>query len=282
MQTASTTDVPRQQYDPFPAFKHAVVSHATVVMARNDPLFATEATDLFETFLSHLPAEIRQVYTCHACRDFFERYGGLVSIAQDGRSTPVFWHAESAPAPFVNAVQAMEAVVQHGTIRGVHLSPEAIWGTPTSAPTPAGHVWAHLAVEQPASRRYRATVLKTALQAMAEKQGDYGMLCRSLAAYSPPPGTAPVCPECQLTDAEGDWPTCPSSGCPMQQAVAQAQDERDASPSGPCRHFLTLASGRCLAGVRYLDVVGESLPGLLLLPCVPAGVHLPCAQRQWP
>ena len=71
--------------DEFPALLDVVRDH----FARAEgPFFTTDAKDLYEDFLAALTADLRQTYTCHACRRFFETYGGLVTISPSGVASP--------------------------------------------------------------------------------------------------------------------------------------------------------------------------------------------------
>ena len=55
----------------------------------NEPLFTTNVENLFDIYLNNLPEEGRQHYNCHACRDFINRYGGLVTIdSETGKTSP--------------------------------------------------------------------------------------------------------------------------------------------------------------------------------------------------
>lgn len=61
-----------------------------------EPLFTTDAGssplfDLYGTFLSNIPHEAQQHYNCRACRNFVNRYGGIVKIAGDGTLQPNLW-----------------------------------------------------------------------------------------------------------------------------------------------------------------------------------------------
>jgi hypothetical protein len=59
-------------------------------------LFRTSTGKLFDAFLEALPAE-RQQHNCNCCRHFIGRYGGLVTIDQDGETHSVFWNADDFP-----------------------------------------------------------------------------------------------------------------------------------------------------------------------------------------
>lgn len=140
------------------------------------PFFTTDADGLFDIFLSGLPPHLRQTYTCHACRHFFERFGGLVTLDDNGAQMPAVWPME-APEPFRGAVAALVRAVRRAKVTGVFISSDRVWGQPVTG------YWSHLAVTPPAASIYRATPLKDAGQAMAEKREERAMLLRGLAEY---------------------------------------------------------------------------------------------------
>jgi hypothetical protein len=54
------------------SFKDAIANH--------EVLYTTDCENLYDIFLQNLPEDARQHYTCNACRNFVNRYGGLVTI----------------------------------------------------------------------------------------------------------------------------------------------------------------------------------------------------------
>lgn len=70
-----------------------------------EPLFTTDAKNLYQIFLDNLPAEARQHYNCNACRSFVDHYGGLVRIDGKGNLHPVMW--KYAPVFFDAAIHAI-------------------------------------------------------------------------------------------------------------------------------------------------------------------------------
>lgn len=52
---------------------------------------------LFDTYLSGFPAEKRQHHNCNACRAFFDRYGGMVVIGEDGRYSSLLFSTLLTP-----------------------------------------------------------------------------------------------------------------------------------------------------------------------------------------
>ena len=151
---------------------------AVAIVAHGPRLFTTNAGDLFEAYLAGLPGEHRQYYTCHACRDFLRRFGGLVAIEADDHTVSPFWHVEDAPPFYRPAVDGMATLAERATVTGIFLTSEAVWGKPVTGP------WHHFAVTPPTSMTFKR-MTKTAGQMMAEKCEDYGMLARSLAEFTP-------------------------------------------------------------------------------------------------
>lgn len=140
----------------------------------NKPMFTTAIDGLFDLFLAGLPAEHRQHYTCNACRQFVNRFGGLVTISEKGVATPVMW-PDVAPKLFDNSVEAMRQDIKNASVTGVFLHGQSTWGTPVTGE------WHHMSVINAPVYRHS---LKTPFQAMAEKAEDFGILKRSLADFS--------------------------------------------------------------------------------------------------
>jgi hypothetical protein len=140
-------------------------------------LFATQTPDLFELFLDALPPSLRQQYTCHACKKFLQRYGGVVLVGPDGKTAPVMWDAASTPEPYTATIRALAAVVAQAPIAGVFLSSAPTWGVPVTGE------WHHLAVTPAAPLVFKPSLLLTTSQVVAEKQQDYEMLLRGLEEF---------------------------------------------------------------------------------------------------
>ena len=136
------------------------------------PMFTTEGSHhLWDIFLSELPPSERQHYTCHSCRRFIEKYGGLVMIDSEGRQTPVAWSPFDGFGILDEPVHELNKYVSGRKITGVFLSDQKTWGEPKTGP------WLHMAAKLKVAP-FKATPLKSADQAMAEKLEDFGMLGR--------------------------------------------------------------------------------------------------------
>lgn len=143
-----------------------------------EPLFTTDASLLFEAYLSALPVDQRQYHNCHCCRHFVERFGGLVTINERGKQTPAFWSEEDAPEVYRPAVAKMIRIVAKAKVTGVFLSADKVWGNPVTGK------WTHLSIVPSVKRRYAKQVL-SASQAMAEKSEDHKNVARALREYNP-------------------------------------------------------------------------------------------------
>lgn len=144
-------------------------------------LFKTDTEELFTQFLQALPEEYRQHYTCHACRSFVNRYGGVVVISSEGQQEPVFWDMADlaiVPEELQEAVKAMYTAVKNATVLGPFYSEEKVWGLPVTG------TWRHIAVRRDPKSVFKGNVLKNAEQAMAEKLEDYRILQSALDKYS--------------------------------------------------------------------------------------------------
>lgn len=161
-----------------PVFSDAAYSQlerlvADRVAAARGPLFTTDAADLFDAYLAGIGTDM-QHYNCHACRRFVERYGGLVTISDNGRTVSPFWDVESPPDFFQMSLWGLCQMVYRAKVTGVFLSSDAVWGTPQTG------AWTHLS-GRPAVTF--ANPLKNAAQAMAAAREEYGMLRHGLADF---------------------------------------------------------------------------------------------------
>jgi hypothetical protein len=150
---------------------------AAVTADPTTKLFRTASSGLFDAFLAGLPAgDTRQHYTCNTCRSFFNHFGGLVTIGEDGRTEPALWGFE-APMTFAASVGTVHSLVRAAKVTGVFLSGKYQWGTPMTGK------WSHIHVI-PVRHLIVSERKLTAGQQMAEKAEEYGMLRRGLADFS--------------------------------------------------------------------------------------------------
>jgi hypothetical protein len=178
----TTTAHAANDYDDYDAFLAHVAETFQAHCAADEPLFTTnaDAEGLWDLYLNNFtdPAD-RQHHTCHACRQFIRRYGGLVTIDSDGRTTSAIWAEDGTPEHFRPAVAAMARAVRRAKVSGVFVSTDRTWGIPRTG------TWRHLAVYPPLEMVTRRGPL-TAWQVMAEKREDYLAVVRALNEFSLP------------------------------------------------------------------------------------------------
>lgn len=114
----------------------------TIDLVKNTRLFRTHNEDLWDIFISNLPEDARQHYICNTCHGFVRRYGGLVTINEDGSITSVIWDPGSTPELFKNSVEALKKKVESSKISGVFCSKDSILGTPCTGEW--NHMYANL------------------------------------------------------------------------------------------------------------------------------------------
>ena len=146
-------------------------------VAKAGPLFRTESGDLFAIFLNALPQHLQKYYTCHACREFFRKYAGLVAIV-DGEAVPTMWLPDLGIGPLSDAVCALYQAVATAPVSGLFLSKASVWGTPETG------VWQHFAVRPVPALLAQPTLLKNLDQLMAERREERNMLERGMAEFS--------------------------------------------------------------------------------------------------
>jgi hypothetical protein len=147
----------------------------------NEPLFTTDATDLFELYLMSFPVAEMQFHNCNTCRHFIERFGGLVRIAADGSLISAVWPELELGNTYEPGVSSMRRAAQRAKVTGVFLSKEYMLGTPV---TDHKGIWTHFGVRLPEARRYTGRIL-TAGQAMAAKSEDFKNVLRALQEFPP-------------------------------------------------------------------------------------------------
>lgn len=152
----------------------------SVVNNGTEPLFHTDAEDLFGVYLQAFAVGVeRQYHDCHACRLFINRFGGLVTIAADGTTASAIWDEADAPDVYRAAIAALARAVRRAKVVGVFLSSEPTWGMPLAGG------WHHFAVVPPNTMVYRRAT-QTAGQAMAEKRQDFTTVMHALNEFTQP------------------------------------------------------------------------------------------------
>lgn len=95
------------------------------------PMFFTSAR-IHEEFLKNLPVYIRQHYNCRACLSFFERYGNLAEVMDDGSLRSVLFYKATVGYPFDSFILAANRAVENALIVGPFVSMAGVYGTPES------------------------------------------------------------------------------------------------------------------------------------------------------
>lgn len=140
-------------------------------------LFLVRTEELYDVFLSNIPKEAQQHYNCNACRHFINRFGGLVTINENGVMDSVIWEPENTPQFFVPAVTALKDVVLQSRVNNVFIPESRKLGMPKTGE------WTHLHVEVPKSMVFSSRT-QSAGQAMAEKRQEFEMIHRALQDFT--------------------------------------------------------------------------------------------------
>ena len=167
-------------------FLKAFQTRVLVLLRDGEPVFETTACGeaaLWPVYLDNIkPKRQKQYHTCHACRRFIARFGGLAQIDPDtGRLLPLMWaEVTGVPKEMREALVAMREKVTRAKVTGVFLSSEKKWGEPKTG------VWTHLGVVVPKSVQYPRNGALTASQAMAVKVQDFEQVERALGEFPLP------------------------------------------------------------------------------------------------
>jgi hypothetical protein len=172
MKSSLVSNIEKSQKDPYPEFEQCIIT--SLKRLGDVKLFTTDAQNLFDLYLNNLPADQRQYYNCHACRDFLERYGGLVTITPEGEIVPAMWNID-VPVFFHEATKQIRNTVGKSKVTGVFISSEKNLGTPVTG------CWTHLHVTNPNRLESK---LHSSTEVMADKRSDYILLRKSIADYS--------------------------------------------------------------------------------------------------
>jgi len=162
--------------DQYPEFLLSIKNRFDAITAKHKTLFSTDSNGLFEAYLSNLPEESRQHYTCHAWREFIEKAGTLVVILEDGSVESPVW-GENAPPFFAASVKAMREIVLNARVTGVFLSEKPVLGRPITGK------WEHISIKLPDELVLRSQLFN-ANQAMAAKTEELNTLQNGLREYS--------------------------------------------------------------------------------------------------
>lgn len=164
--------------DNYLGFEKAIKEHFDKVTSEYNHLYRVrvDTESLWRIYVDSLPEEGRFVYDCRCCKHFFERYGNLVVITDDGYIESALWNTE-VPEFFSLAVSRLNQYIKSTyTIDDVFISDERILGTPETAG------WTHLHAVLPLTMVNNSRV-KDAYQITAEKREDRLLLLRALQEY---------------------------------------------------------------------------------------------------
>lgn len=143
---------------------------------KNTKLFRTDAENLFDIYLSNIPEEARQYYNCSACKNFINRYGGIVRIDEKGNKHSVIWNLDTTPEFFKKSVKAILEKIEKSKVVGMFIPEEKRLGFDRTGK------WTHLHVFIPKEMIHNDTT-KTAYQIEAEKIEEFKMLNRALQEF---------------------------------------------------------------------------------------------------
>ncbi|MFE3576808.1 YfaP family protein [Lysinibacillus sp. NPDC059133] len=174
--TNIASNVYNNENDRYPEFEKNIKSYFDEASS-SKKLFKANVQGLFDLYLDNLPIEARQHYTCSACSHFIERFGGLVTIDENGIMASAIWDEDIAPPFFKAAVLAMKAKVLNSKVMGVFISNSPVLGQPCTGK------WNHLSVVVP-EEMVNHSRLKTSGQVMAEKLEEFKMLTNALFDYT--------------------------------------------------------------------------------------------------
>jgi hypothetical protein len=141
-------------------------------------LYTTDVEGLWGVYLDALPSD-RQYHTCHCCRQFIERFGGLVTLDAHGVPRSAIWHTAVPGDFYASVIAAMQERVESAKVTGVFYSSDKVWGQPVTGP------WTHFSVVPPSHLVHKDRV-KTAYQASAEKLEDYKTMITALQEFALP------------------------------------------------------------------------------------------------
>jgi len=163
--------------DQYPEFLESVNKYFNLMISKRNKLFTTNCDGLFEAYLANLPEEARQHYICSTCRHFINRYGGLVTISDNGEMESAIWNDSDVPEFFAQSIKAMKNIVLKSKVNGVFISENETLGQPATGQ------WTHISVTLPSDMVHHSR-LTNAGQAMAEKLEDFRILTAGLLEYA--------------------------------------------------------------------------------------------------
>ncbi len=175
--TAALRQSESQDDDRYAEFLEGIQDHFDETIRSSPHLFTTGGSEaLWDIYIRNSPVETRAHRTCNACKNFITRFGGLVSIGENGKKTSAIW-PKTAPPLYAKAAKALKKFVENASVQGVFRSSDMTWGNPVTG------AWTHPAVVVPTAIRWTGKIT-TAEQEMAVKLEEFKMLERTLVEFS--------------------------------------------------------------------------------------------------
>jgi len=171
----STTCTLDHDTDYGPLLESVANSFAKLTQEPGTKLFTTDVTGLFTAYLDELPQELRQEHTCNCCRNFVERFGGLVRINEQGQIRTVMWD-NVPPGIYQSSFERMQKLVERAKVTGVFHSDEKTWGTAKTG------AWSHLSIT-PAKHLLHDSRALLPHQAEAERAEDFKTMVKALKEF---------------------------------------------------------------------------------------------------
>jgi hypothetical protein len=145
-------------------------------LLKNVQLFKVNTPNLFDVYLNSLPNESKKYYTCNACKHFIARYGGLVTIGDDGSVTSAIW-PDYGPGIFNATSKMLKKYVEAQKVVGVFASGIKELGEPVTGE------WTHLHVIMNDRSCCMYDTPERASDIENKKNAEFGILSRSLNDY---------------------------------------------------------------------------------------------------
>lgn len=182
---APANPVPPNHDGDYAGFLTAVNTKFSVYTANKPALFTTDATGLFDLFMSKIDSRYHQVHNCRTCAKFFETYGGLVAVEDGGvRVSPMWDESINIPTFYKASVDAVRRAVERASITGVFITDEHRMGDAyTTDHRNPWKGWNHISTTLPTDMVYRGRN-QTAFQVSAEKKQDFETMQRALQEFT--------------------------------------------------------------------------------------------------
>jgi len=137
--------------------------------------FMVDTDGLWEAYLGGFPDDVRQRYNCNTCRKFIRRYGGMVSVDDQGSVHTALWDGNTS-LEYHASFQAMKKLVESRKVKGVFATNKVVLGNPEKGG------WSHLAVKN-FSKRIDVTHRKIC-ETISEKKHNFTTLMEALKLYT--------------------------------------------------------------------------------------------------